>query len=114
MKPSRTIPRLCLLIMAAMSLPVVQAQVAADRVIAFIHVNIVPMDHNRVLLDQDVVVRGDRIVEIGEGLSIPAGAQVIDGQGKKWLSPGLADMHMHSDTRNDLAVHRRSYFFRWN
>lgn len=44
------------------------------------------------------------IAAMGPGLSVPAGAVVIDARGK-WLSPGLADMHIHSDTTDELAVY---------
>jgi imidazolonepropionase-like amidohydrolase len=44
-----------------------------------------------------VLVRGDRIVEVGRAadVEVPAGATVVDGSGK-FLIPGLADMHVHS------------------
>ena len=43
-----------------------------------------------------VLIRGDRISEIGQpgAIQMPAGAQIIDGAGK-FLMPGLWDMHMH-------------------
>jgi imidazolonepropionase-like amidohydrolase len=72
---------------------------------AFVHVNVVPMDRERVLHDQTVIITGDEIDGIGRHLQPPAGAQVIDGHGTAWLSPGLADMHTHSESRNDLAVY---------
>jgi hypothetical protein len=72
---------------------------------AFLHVNVVPMDRERVLRDQTVVVSDGRIVAIGRGLPAPDGALTVDGRGKLWLSPGLADMHVHSDTRDDLALY---------
>lgn len=72
---------------------------------AFVHVNVVPMDRERVLRDQTVLVRGGRIVAIGRNVEVPAAAVRIDGHGKSWLSPGLADMHTHSQTKNDLAVY---------
>lgn len=75
------------------------------RTTAFVHVNVVPMDHERVLADQTVIVEGDEIVAIGSRLAVPAHAQVIDGHRRAYLSPGLADMHTHSETRNDLAVY---------
>ena len=76
--------------------------------IAFVHVNVVPMDRERVLEDQTVLVEGDRIAAIGEDVPIPADAKIIDGQRIAYLSPGLADMHSHSDTRNDLAIYLAS------
>ena len=72
---------------------------------AFVHVNVVPMDRERVLRDQTVIVEGDRIVAIGRDVAVPASAAVIDGKGTAYLSPGLADMHTHSETRNDLAIY---------
>src|SRR5689334_4099584 len=41
-----------------------------------------------------VVIRGDRIVAVGQHVAIPAGATRIDGTGK-WLIPGLIDGHVH-------------------
>lgn len=81
---------------------------AADgptRTTAFVHVNVVPMDRERVLKDQTVIVEGDKILAMGSALPVPSHAQVIDGQKTAYLSPGLADMHTHSETRNDLAVY---------
>jgi imidazolonepropionase-like amidohydrolase len=81
---------------------------AADgrtRTTAFVHVNVVPMDRERVLADQTVIVEGDKILAMGSGLPVPTHAQVIDGHKTAYLSPGLADMHTHSETRNDLAVY---------
>ncbi len=72
-------------------------------VTAFVNVNVVPMDRERVLHGQTVIVDGGRIAAIGRGLKAPANAKVIDGRGR-YLSPGLADMHNHSDTREDLAL----------
>lgn len=64
---------------------------------AFTHVNLVPMTSETVIEDQTVLVEGATIVAIGGSkvLRIPAGAQVIDGEGV-YLTPGLADMHMHT------------------
>ena len=64
--------------------------------IAITGVSVIPMDRERVLSDQTVLVREGRIAAIGprSSVSIPAGAQRIDGAGK-FLIPGLADMHAH-------------------
>ena len=63
---------------------------------AFESVSVIPMDIDRVLANQTVVVRGDRIVAIGPAgaLSVSAKARHIDGRGM-FLMPGLADMHVH-------------------
>ena len=75
---------------------------------AFVHVNVVPMDREHVLRNQTVLVRGDRIVAVGRDVTVPADAERIDGHGRAWLSPGLADMHTHSQTKNDLAIYLSS------
>jgi hypothetical protein len=72
---------------------------------AFVHVNLVPMDSERVLRDQTVLVRDGHIEAVGAALAPPPGYQLVDGHGTAWLSPGLADMHTHSETRDDLALY---------
>ena len=69
---------------------------AQDRVIVFERVSVIPMDRERVLADQTVVVRGDRILAIGASaqVEIPAGATRIDGRGQ-FLMPALSEMHAH-------------------
>jgi imidazolonepropionase-like amidohydrolase len=69
---------------------------AAQGVVAFTGVDVVPMDADRVLADQTVVVRDGRVAEIGPSarVRVPAGARRIDGRGK-YLMPGLAEMHAH-------------------
>lgn len=53
--------------------------------------------------DQTVVIKGDRILQVGdaESITIPNSAQVIDGTGKTLL-PGLFDMHTHGDKLDGL------------
>lgn len=63
---------------------------------AFVDVSVIPMDTDRVLERQTVVVRDGRIVSVGPAASaaIPLGATRIDGRGK-FLMPGLSEMHAH-------------------
>ena len=77
---------------------------AEPEVTAFVHVNVVPMDRERALADQTVLVERGVVVAIGRDVAVPNRARVIDGQ-KRYLSPGLADMHTHSDTREDMKVY---------
>lgn len=65
-------------------------------VTAFVGVNVVPMDKERVLTNQTVIVREGVIIQMGDAkkIKVPKGAQTIDGSGK-YLIPGLADMHVH-------------------
>ncbi len=73
--------------------------------IAFVDVNVVPMDSERVIERQTVIVRDDKIVEIGPAgeVKVPSGALLIDGRGK-YLMPGLADMHVHGG-KSDLLTY---------
>lgn len=75
---------------------------------AFVGVTVVPMDRERLIEDQTVVVRDGRIVEMGRtvDVTVPDGAARIDARGK-FLMPGLSDMHGHlppGDGTNDDAV----------
>ncbi len=76
---------------------------------AFLHVNVVPMDEERVLRDQTVVVSGGRITAIGPSATTPAprGARSIEAAGQ-YLSPGLADMHVHLYAPQELTLYLAS------
>ena len=67
-----------------------------SRTVAFIDVNLIPMDRERVVPHQTVIVRNGVISEIGDvrRVKIPAGAERVDGT-DKFLIPGLTDMHVH-------------------
>jgi len=64
-------------------------------VIAFVDVNVVPMDTERVLTQHTVLVRKGRIAAVGKEVAIPDDALRIEGRGR-YLMPGLADMHVHN------------------
>lgn len=42
----------------------------------------------------DVLMEGGRISAVGQGLSAPEGAVLVDGS-DKWVTPGLIDVHSH-------------------
>jgi hypothetical protein len=90
---------------ASLSLSSVGFAATQPQVTAFVHVNVAPMDRDHVLRDQTVLVEGDKIAAVGTDVRVPSNAQVIDGHGSAFLSPGLADMHVHSDSKNDLIVY---------
>jgi imidazolonepropionase-like amidohydrolase len=73
-----------------------------ERIVAFVNVNVIPMDHERVLPNQTVIVRNGLIAEIGDAkrVKVPRSAQRIDGAGK-FLIPGLTDMHVHLMSDDD-------------
>ncbi len=64
--------------------------------IAFIDVNVLPMDSEHVLEDQVVVIQDGRIIAIGSANDIgpEEGVEVIDGD-DFYLMPGLTEMHGH-------------------
>src|SRR5688572_3238524 len=85
------------------ALPLV-ASVRQPASLAVFNVSVVPMDRDRVLAGQTVVVADGKISAIGpaDTVTVPAGAQRIDGAGK-FLMPGLADMHAHFAATGDTA-----------
>ena len=64
--------------------------------VAIVNVSVLPMDAERVLTAQTVVVENGRITGIGpaRAVTVPPGARTVDGAGK-YLMPGLADVHVH-------------------
>lgn len=69
------------------------------------HVTLVPMTSGTPVADQTLVVRDGRIVALGAAgsVEVPEGALRIDGRGK-FLMPGLADMHVHTWSEDDLYL----------
>jgi hypothetical protein len=68
----------------------------SDDMVAFKNVNLVPMTAEKIVPNQAILIKGDRIYKIGKSdeLKIPEKTKVIDGKGA-YLMPGLADMHVH-------------------
>lgn len=75
-----------------------------NREIVFHSVNVIPMNENKVIPNQAVVVKNGKIAALGEIEKIKYGknALVIDGKGK-YLIPGLAEMHAHVPPVDDLT-----------
>jgi len=71
------------------------AVAVAGDVTAFVDVNVVPMDTERVLERCTVLVRDGRIAAVGKEVAVPDDAVRIEGRGG-YLMPGLADMHAHN------------------
>src|SRR5260370_23965892 len=84
----------------------------ANSPIVFLNVNVVPMDAERILENQTVIVRGEKIDLVGPSNTseVPSGAVVIDGRGK-YLLPGLADIHSHLPEPSDPPEYARSVLF---
>ena len=77
----------------------------AAALVAFENVNLIPMEGERVVADQTVIVRDGLIEAIGDSdqMLIPEGALVIDGR-DQYLMPGLVDMHVHIQYENDMLL----------
>lgn len=68
--------------------------IAAAQVTAVKAGRLVVPDAGAVLSDQVILIRDQKIVEVGKGLAIPPGAKVIDLSAMTVL-PGLIDCHTH-------------------
>ena len=71
-------------------------------VLALIGVHVIPMDTERVLERQTIVIRDGRIAEMGPTGTItpPPGARIVNGAGK-YVLPALGEMHGHLAGPND-------------
>ena len=63
---------------------------------AFLHANVIPMDAERVMLDQTVIIQKGTITHIGDAdqTPLPESAVQIEAAGH-YLIPALSDMHVH-------------------
>jgi imidazolonepropionase-like amidohydrolase len=73
----------------------------SEPVVAFVDVQVIPMSRDGVLDHQTVIVRGNRIAEVGPAgqVKTPGGATIVSGRGK-YLMPGFAEMHGHFPNPN--------------
>ncbi len=75
----------------------------SNRDIVFRGVNVVPMDQDRIISNQTVVVRNGRITAMGaEGsIRVDRSALVVEAKGK-YLLPGWAEIHAHVPPIDDI------------
>jgi len=87
---------------AAVLAVLVPLQGLAQQLFVLEDVNVVPMDDERVLESQTVIVRNGRIEAIVDAsdAEVPADAVLIAGEGR-YLVPGLAEMHAHVPPASD-------------
>ncbi|HET9132118.1 MAG TPA: amidohydrolase family protein [Terriglobia bacterium] len=57
------------------------------------------------LTNQVVLIRGDRIAEVGPSVAIPSGARVID-LSSSTVMPGMIDAHVHINTGGETPAQR--------
>jgi imidazolonepropionase-like amidohydrolase len=97
---------------AALSIASGQSPGAESRPVIFENVNIIPMDSERAIERQTVLVRDGRIAQIGAAgkVKVPEGALRVSGLGK-FLMPGLAEMHGHLPLPGASEESVESWFF---
>jgi imidazolonepropionase-like amidohydrolase len=102
---------ICLLAAAIAAIALGSRPAAQEPVVAIEGVSVIPMDRERVVVNQTVLIRGDRIDWIGATgeAAVPAGATRVDGSGR-FLMPALAEMHAHIPSGQAAAQAERVLF----
>jgi tetratricopeptide (TPR) repeat protein len=98
---------LCLAIACSNEAPLespTTARVEGD--FAIVHVDVAPMDSDRILVDQTVLVKDGVVARLGPAaaVSVPEGTPAIDGHGL-FLMPGLMDLHVHVNRQEELLMY---------
>ena len=78
-----------------------------EAAVAFVDVNLIRMDRERVETGRTVLTRGGRITAIGprSAVTVPDDAIVVQGEGR-YLTPGLTDGHVHLEGDGTLEAGR--------
>ena len=71
-----------------------QSQAAPARPIVLHAARLLDIKTGRIIVPGEILVQGERIVEVGSAVKRPAGAEVLD-LGDRTLLPGLIDAHIH-------------------
>jgi imidazolonepropionase-like amidohydrolase len=79
---------------------------------AFVGVNVIVGDSDRVVENQTVLITGDRITRVGPvgQVSVPDGAARVESSGK-FLMPGMAEMHGHIPPPDSPDLERTLFLF---
>ena len=105
---NRASPLLLLVIAMVMAL-ITRGESPPQGSIAFVDMNIIPMDQERVLRHQTLLVKNGVILALGpsDSVRIPDDAKRIAGEPDDYLVPGLADMHVHVHVQqeDDLSLY---------
>src|SRR5205809_59510 len=79
----------------------------ADQVVAIRAARLFDSRSGKMLANPVIIVRGERIAEVGAGLPVPAGATVID-LGSATLMPGMIDGHLHLNLNQPNSPAKRT------
>jgi imidazolonepropionase-like amidohydrolase len=71
--------------------------------LAITRVNVIDVVNGRVAPNSTVTLRGNTIASVVQNGAPPAGAQIVDGQGR-FLIPGLWDMHAHMEATGESSL----------
>src|SRR5437016_12929422 len=74
----------------------------ADQVVAIRAAQMFDARSGALVSNQVVLIKGDRVTDVGANLQIPAGARVID-LGSATMMPGMIDAHVHVNTGGNAA-----------
>ncbi len=93
---SRSTLAACAAVLMAACLPAaVQAQGGSPTPTVLVRAgNLFDSEAGRMVGPRDILIRGQRVVEVGQGLTVPDGATVVD-LGRCAVIPGLIDAHTH-------------------
>jgi imidazolonepropionase-like amidohydrolase len=93
---------ICLLSLAATFLTVVSVAPQTPA-LAIVRVNVIDVADGRIVPNSTVTIRGKTIASVAQNSAPPAGAQIVDGQGK-FVIPGLWDMHAHMEMTGESSL----------
>src|SRR5213592_3630630 len=79
----------------------------ADQVVAIRAARLFDSRSGKMLANPVIIVRGERIAEVGAGLPVPAGATVID-LGSATVLPGMIDGHVHLNLNQPNSPSKRT------
>src|SRR5262245_28279905 len=77
----------------------------ADQVIAIRAGRLFDTRSGNLVNNQVVLIKGDRITDVGAAVNVPAGARVLDLSGATVL-PGMIDTHVHVNTGGTTLAQR--------
>lgn len=93
-KPRRFLPPLLLSLLSLPGITAAQIQSQPSRAIVLHAASLLDVKNGRLVKPGEVLVQGERIVEVGPSVTHPPDAEVID-LGDRTLLPGLIDAHVH-------------------
>ena len=79
-----------------------------DSSVALTGASVITMNGNEVLKNATILIKNNRISEIGTDVNIPKGTEVMDVSGKT-IMPGIVDVHWHGPYANNQIIPQASW-----